>query len=611
MFDPFLVGMGVVLAEKVEAFTGADASLVNPMVAGMAQQMDLTYNEVVVMLRAQATANMGDGPGSEPPFSQTIATLALLDVAVASPGEAAALLSDHDLFSELDTALSGNRPTGDGKLALSDVESVLAQPERFSRRAVRVAEYLADNPDRFAVLETTNEGTFLRGLAEGKPHVSGLDGLLSYADVTQYAANQWLFDTLRTDLEALTADNGQLLGRDVFAARLDDLDVPNDVRAALHYAIDNGLADGGDERPRWQQLGGSWWRISTLLPGTPTNLTRLLTDPSGLLHDQLAMLRGAGGAIVGMGQFVYDISATGKTGPFYQIESWRVGGDLQRHRGLRLLQSLPGMADAAESLVPGTTEWDQAMEASRYYGTYNVHPGLNLLSGAANVDTLINDPAAWFGALLPDITITSLTGGGGAIERTITTARLLNTAARRLLLRLSETGLQATLRHGLDLAVGSLQALPTTLHTISELAETLTDLDPRLRRYAEMIESSHAELTATHDIVGMYGSTSRSSLEAAAAGGGPTTRVVTNLDSAPQLGRALSVATGDTEALAAAARPRGITYEAEIPNALLRQMEEIGLAQQTTTMMDGVIGVEIRFLPEASEYIVPFFGSAP
>jgi hypothetical protein len=59
------------------------------------------------------------------------------------------------------------------------------------------------------VLETTNEGTFLRGLAEGKPHVSGQDGLLSYADVTQYAANQWLFDTPRTDLEALTADNGQ------------------------------------------------------------------------------------------------------------------------------------------------------------------------------------------------------------------------------------------------------------------------------------------------------------------------------------------------------------------------------------------------------------------
>ncbi len=110
-------------------------------------------------------------------------------------------------------------------------------------------------------------------------------------------------------------------------------------------------------------------------------------------------------------------------------------------------------------------------------------------------------------------------------------------------------------------------------------------------------------------VVGPYGAVERTVLERAAAGGGPTTRVVTNLTSPPVPGRPLSVATGDmADALAAEARAGGTVYTAQIPNALLWELRRVGLAQQTTTRMGGVTGTEIRFLPGATEFLTPFFG---
>ena len=84
--------------------------------------------------------------------------------------------------------------------------------------------------------------------------------------------------------------------------------------------------------------------------------------------------------------------------------------------------------------------------------------------------------------------------------------------------------------------------------------------------------------------------------------------MVTNLTGPPTAGRPLSVATGDAaEALAAQARSQGTTYTAQIPTALLRELERVGLARVSTTSMGGVTGTEIRFLGNATEFVVPFF----
>jgi hypothetical protein len=90
-----------------------------------------------------------------------------------------------------------------------------------------------------------------------------------------------------------------------------------------------------------------------------------------------------------------------------------------------------------------------------------------------------------------------------------------------------------------------------------------------------------------------------------AQGGGPTVRVVTNLDSAPAIGRALSVSVDD--ALAAAARSSGSMFEANLPRALVNELKYQGLAIEKTVSMNGVTGTEIRFFPGASKYIVEFF----
>lgn len=113
---------------------------------------------------------------------------------------------------------------------------------------------------------------------------------------------------------------------------------------------------------------------------------------------------------------------------------------------------------------------------------------------------------------------------------------------------------------------------------------------------------------AKSTVSGPMGSVARATLEAATKGGGPTVFVATKLTTRPSVGRALSVAVGDDAVrLANAARASGQVYCAELPKALLFQLERIGLVKSSTTQMGNAIGTEYRFLEAASEFIVPFF----
>lgn len=97
-------------------------------------------------------------------------------------------------------------------------------------------------------------------------------------------------------------------------------------------------------------------------------------------------------------------------------------------------------------------------------------------------------------------------------------------------------------------------------------------------------------------------------LEAAASGGGETVTVITNLTQAPAAGRGLSVAVGDgAEALAGTARSGGQTFTAQIPKALINLLERSGLARESVTDMGAAGAREIRFAPQAAEFVVRFF----
>ena len=107
-------------------------------------------------------------------------------------------------------------------------------------------------------------------------------------------------------------------------------------------------------------------------------------------------------------------------------------------------------------------------------------------------------------------------------------------------------------------------------------------------------------------VCGPFASTTRETLERLANAGGPTTKLTTNLSAAPRLGRGLSTAVGNNaEALAGQATGGG-KYTLNVPNGLLAELERTGLATRSTTHYRGVVGSEIRFTPQASEYIIPF-----
>ncbi len=89
---------------------------------------------------------------------------------------------------------------------------------------------------------------------------------------------------------------------------------------------------------------------------------------------------------------------------------------------------------------------------------------------------------------------------------------------------------------------------------------------------------------------------------------GPYVDLVTNLTQRPAVGRALSTAlSSGSQSLATAARTGGQMYRARVPAQLIAELERVGLAVRSTTSMGGAVGIEIRFLPEASRWIAPLF----
>jgi len=122
-----------------------------------------------------------------------------------------------------------------------------------------------------------------------------------------------------------------------------------------------------------------------------------------------------------------------------------------------------------------------------------------------------------------------------------------------------------------------------------------------------LVSAGWGWLTGAEAVQGLYGPVSRAALEAAANSGGETVRVVTTIDGTLQAGRTLHVATGEgAEALAGAAKG-STTYVANIPKALINLMKRAGLIETSTTSMGGATATEMKFLPQATEFVIKFF----
>jgi len=107
------------------------------------------------------------------------------------------------------------------------------------------------------------------------------------------------------------------------------------------------------------------------------------------------------------------------------------------------------------------------------------------------------------------------------------------------------------------------------------------------------------------ELVGPLGRLTQAEIEGAiTSSGGRAVELYTKLSQAPALGRAVSFATD--RALAEAARSAGRVFTVRIPEILFHKLELIGVAVRSQTMMGGVLGTEIRFLPQASQLIIRF-----
>jgi len=150
----------------------------------------------------------------------------------------------------------------------------------------------------------------------------------------------------------------------------------------------------------------------------------------------------------------------------------------------------------------------------------------------------------------------------------------------------------------------------TTTSSLSEVGVNasfwagLADLPFAARDVLALLRSGRA---AGDMIGGMFGQVSRASLEAAANSGGETIRAVCTLDGAPAAGRALSAATGQGADALANAAGGGTKYVANIPKALVQTMEKAGLVTRSTTSMGSAVATELRFTPQATEFVVQFF----
>lgn len=457
-FDPFLYSIAAIHAEKTESFAGADSLDVHPGVAAMAEEMGVTYNEAVAMINADLEANPDDWPADAE-------ALPYLDGAITSGGEALVFLSDEDIFRELETATQ-DLDDYDGKLSTGDLQHVVDHPHDFSDRAVALATFLTANPDLRARLDTARNGDFLTTLGDGEIHVGDTDGIISYADVLASGTNEWVFDTLTNHVDDIDANTDGALTVEEYEAFLDQTDDEN-LRAALEFAIGSGLDD--DDRGLLRTVFDGGWEIASLMPGSPAFLFELATDPRGLAENYLSFGEGAASTVIGFGQFAYDISAATPNSPLFWIESWRVGGDMEQHRGVRLVTAMPALLEAAASLVPLTPWAAEQAENVRRMGTTDAHAGLNLLTTVLNWETFRQDPSRWAGQLAPEVLITVLTGGGGSVTRLASTSQRLLQAGRAALSRLKTLpGLSPRLvaRSGVEMLASVVD--PATLRRLTD-----------------------------------------------------------------------------------------------------------------------------------------------
>jgi RHS repeat-associated protein len=184
----------------------------------------------------------------------------------------------------------------------------------------------------------------------------------------------------------------------------------------------------------------------------------------------------------------------------------------------------------------------------------------------------------------PSVTVNGCEGAGAADCLAFMVSDLTS------LQNVSEVGVKGETYAGLALGIGEIASAISGARAAGQLAAA--------RALADTIPAGIPGLPAA----------SRAALEAAANGGGETVTVVTNLTNAPAAGKALSVATGEgAEALAGAARSGGQTYTAQIPKPLITLLERSGLARSSVTDMGAGAAQEIRFAPQATQFVVGFF----
>lgn len=432
-FDPIAMAMHTALLANVEDFTDADAAEVNWGIAAMAQENDLTYNGAVAMLNHQIASGNSEFPPDTEPFE-------FLDGPIGSGQEAAfRMLANREAFDEIEHA-NGGWLGPDGKMSNGDWEKVLANPGDFSADAVAIATFFSANPDAWRQFDTARDGVALSGLANGEYGVSNGDDTTSWADVEQYVTNIALFDALSAEMEINSGflqdlDGDGHLDTDEFEAALNLLESDNPnyagLQEALQFAIDTDLMDLPDNRSFVGKIGDGAYTISSLMPGSPTNIYRMVTEPGDLLGDYGSFAKGAGNTVVAVGQMAYDVSAMSPLGPTFYLEAWRVDGDMEQHRGMQMARAVPQIVDAVASLDPSKPQFWTELAEVRQSGTWDSHDGANLAMSTLDWETFVENPAEWAGQFAPEVLITIATGGGGSVTKIGTTAtRMANTARR-------------------------------------------------------------------------------------------------------------------------------------------------------------------------------------
>lgn len=133
----------------------------------------------------------------------------------------------------------------------------------------------------------------------------------------------------------------------------------------------------------------------------------------------------------------------------------------------------------------------------------------------------------------------------------------------------------------------------------------------RVNTAIRMMKQSAAKLLVrkfASQIQGPLATVSREALKKAMNTSGSRITLMTRLTHSPQVGRALSASTGqNAKAIANTARTSGRIYTAQVPKALIVELEKAGLVQKKIVRMGSEIGTEYRFLEKASEFIVKFF----